>query len=118
MLAAGAGTVVDVRPNPSATYGNQVVIDHGEGVYTQSSHLDSAIVGPGDDVLAGQMIGTVGTTGNTPPAGDAHLHFEVRIGGPEPRAKGGALVDPSNVLPPSPPLERRIMPFTDFPKQH
>jgi RHS repeat-associated protein len=103
VVAAGDGTVVNLQPNPSTTYGNQVVIDHGDGVYTQSAHLDSALVKPGDMVNAGQEIGKVGTTGNTPKTGDPHLHFEVRVGGPEPRVAGGTVVDPMKVLPSPPP---------------
>lgn len=103
VVAAGDGEVVDIQPNPSTTYGNQVVIDHGEGTYTQSAHLDSTSVEPGDSVEAGQQIGTVGTTGNTPKSGDAHLHFEVRKGGPAPRAAGGTVVDPAKELPTPPP---------------
>jgi RHS repeat-associated protein len=103
VVAAGDGKVVNQQPNPSKTYGNQVVIDHGKGVYTQSAHLDSATVKPGDTVKAGEQIGSVGTTGNTPKAGDPHLHFEVRIGSPVPRSAGGTVVDPLKRLP-APPL--------------
>lgn len=66
-MAAGDGTVYAIAPNPSKSYGNQVVIDHGDNVYSQSAHLDSTTVKPGDSVKSGDEIGTVGTTGNTPP---------------------------------------------------
>jgi len=54
---------------------------------------------PGDAVSAGQKIGTVGRTGNTPKLGDTHLHFEVRIGSPAPVKAGGKVVDPLSKLP-------------------
>ncbi|MGJ4749182.1 M23 family metallopeptidase, partial [Leptospira sp. SA-E8] len=108
VVAAGDGTVVEhnvpgLPQNPSGTYGNQVVINHDGTVYTESGHLDSISVRPGETVKAGQQIGTVGTTGNTPKQGDPHLHFEVRIGGPQPVAAGGTVIDPMKVLPPPPP---------------
>lgn len=94
VVAPQDGAVVDIRPNPSGTYGNQVVIDHGNGVFSQSAHLDSVAVKPGALVNGGQDIGTVGRTGNTPSLGDSHLHFEIRLNGPAPRAAGGTVVDP------------------------
>jgi hypothetical protein len=103
VAAAGDGRVVNQQPHPSKTYASQVVIDHGNGVYTQSAHLDSTSVEPGDTVKAGQEIGTVGTSGNTPKQGDPHLHFEVRSGSSAPRVSGGTVIDPMKVLPPPPP---------------
>jgi murein DD-endopeptidase MepM/ murein hydrolase activator NlpD len=94
---------VNIQPNPSGTYGNQVVIDHGNGVFTQSAHLGSTSVKPNDTVTAGQEVGTAGRTGNTPKSGDTHLHFEVRIGSPAPVAAGGKVVDPMKALPQPPP---------------
>lgn len=57
--------------------GNRVFIDHGEGWVTQYYHLqrDSVTVEVGDPVVAGQVIGRVGSAGNS--AGP-HLHFEVQ----------------------------------------
>jgi len=108
VVASGDGKVVDIKPNPSATYGNQVVIDHGQGVFTQSAHLDSATVKPGEMVTAGQEIGAVGRTGNTPSSGDTHLHFEVRVGGPSPSVAGGKVADPLTKLSsPTPPETTR-----------
>lgn len=99
VVAFTDGTVVPISPNPSSTYGNQVVIDHGNGVFSQSAHLDSLSVSPGDTVIAGQLIGTVGRTGNTPVTGDSHLHFEIRIGSKLPVAAGGSTDDPMKYLP-------------------
>ena len=59
--------------------GRQVWIDHGRGIVTRYSHLES--VGPiaaGDRVRAGDVIGAVGSSGY--PEGGPHLHFEIRIG--------------------------------------
>ena len=105
VVAAGDGKVVNIQPNPSATYGSQVVIDHGNGVFTQSAHLGSTSVKTSEAVSAGQEIGTAGRTGNTPKSGDTHLHFEVRIGSPAPVAAGGKVIDPMKALPP-PPTEK------------
>lgn len=57
--------------------GNRVFIDHGDGWVTQYYHLqrDSVTVEAGDQVVAGQVIGRVGSSGNS--AGP-HLHFEVQ----------------------------------------
>lgn len=84
-LAAAGGTPVaatlpgTVTVIVSATgYGLHVVIDHGGGLSSLYGHLDTVVVASGDDVTAGQMIGTVGSTGN---ATGPHLHFEIRRDG-------------------------------------
>ena len=99
VYAAGDGTVVPIAPNPSPTYGIQVVIAHDGQIYTQYAHLNSSAVRPGNVVNAGERIGTVGTTGNTPPRAQPHLHFEVRVGSAAPRTAGGKVIDPQLCLP-------------------
>jgi murein DD-endopeptidase MepM/ murein hydrolase activator NlpD len=99
VIAAADGIVVNIDPNPSETYGSQIVIDHGGGYYTQNAHLGSAMVKPGDKVAAGQMIGRVGRTGNVPPRADSHLHFEVRYGSHLPSSGGGTVIDPRLAVP-------------------
>jgi len=71
--AAGSGTVAYAGWN-SYGYGNVVVIGHG-AYFTLYGHLNSYSVSCGASVSAGQVIGTVGNTGNST---GPHLHFEVR----------------------------------------
>lgn len=100
IFAAGAGQVVRVEPPYSDTFGYQLAIDHGNGIFTQYAHLHkgSLKVRVGDTVSAGQNIAAMGRSGNTPIKGDTHLHFEVRIGSPKPRVQGGKTVDPLKYL--------------------
>ena len=63
----------------SATgYGLHVIIDHGGGLSSLYGHLNTVVVVTGDYVDAGEVIGTVGSTGN---ASGPHLHFEIRRDG-------------------------------------
>jgi len=59
-------------------YGNMVLLDHGQGVFSLSSHLSSIQVETGDLVESGVIIGTTGKTGM---AGGDHLHFSMLING-------------------------------------
>jgi murein DD-endopeptidase MepM/ murein hydrolase activator NlpD len=59
-------------------YGNMVEIDHGHGLTTRFGHLARIAVYPGQRVAAGDMIGSVGSTGRST---GAHLHYETRIDG-------------------------------------
>jgi murein DD-endopeptidase MepM/ murein hydrolase activator NlpD len=84
-LAAARGTpVIATLPGivtviVSATgYGLHVVIDHGGGLSSLYGHLDTVLVESGDGVVAGQIIGFVGSSGN---ATGPHLHFEIRRDG-------------------------------------
>jgi len=61
-----------------AEYGRLVCIDHGHGYTTMYGHLKEIRVKAGDRIQAGQVLGTVGTSGNTT---GPHLHYEVRIYG-------------------------------------
>ena len=74
--AAKDGTVLEAGYNGS--YGNDIVISHGDGLKTRYSHLKSISVSAGDEVTIGQQIGTEGSTGNST---GAHLHFEVIVNG-------------------------------------
>jgi len=59
-------------------YGNMVLIDHGQGVFSLYSHLSQINVQPGDMVEQKTVLGLTGTTGM---AGGDHLHFSMLING-------------------------------------
>lgn len=71
--AVGAGNVVSA--GWSGAYGNEVVIQHADGTYSQYAHLSSLSVSSGQSVSGGQQIGLSGSTGNST---GPHLHFEIR----------------------------------------
>ncbi|MEV0410744.1 LysM peptidoglycan-binding domain-containing M23 family metallopeptidase [Streptomyces sp. NPDC050448] len=73
--AVGAGTVVSA--GWGGAYGNEVVIRHADGKYSQYGHLSQLSVSVGQSVTAGQTIGLSGSTGNST---GPHLHFEIRTG--------------------------------------
>jgi len=76
VVAADRGTVVTSAYNSS--YGNYIVISHGNGFTTLYAHLSSRRVSETDIVNKGQVIGLIGSTGiSTGP----HLHFEVTQNG-------------------------------------
>lgn len=74
-------------------YGNYVMIQHGDGNYTLYAHLyqKSITVKAGDSVKQGQVIGKMGSSGNS--TGN-HLHFEIREGS----SSGSSRVDPLNYI--------------------
>ena len=84
VYATGAGTVV-YADWLAGGYGKCVIIDHGYGYRTLYAHLQDWNVTEGQDVVRGDLIGWVGSTGlSTGP----HLHYEVHLNGvavdPEP----------------------------------
>jgi murein DD-endopeptidase MepM/ murein hydrolase activator NlpD len=74
--SAGAGVVVVA--GDCGGYGNCVVIDHGHSVATLYGHQSLVLVAPGTAVADGQVVGLVGSTGQST---GPHLHFEVRVHG-------------------------------------
>ena len=76
ILAAHSGTVLVSGWNGS--YGNQVLLDNGAGLSTRYAHMTQTAVTAGEAVTAGQIIGYVGSTGDS--TGN-HLHFEVMQNG-------------------------------------
>ena len=78
-LAAGTVTFAGERGG----YGTTVVVDHGNGRETLFAHLSSFDVRVGDQVDAGQIIARSGNSGRST---GAHLHVEVREGGPAGRS--------------------------------
>lgn len=69
-------------------YGRTLEIDHGHGVVSRYAHNQSILVKLGDYVEVGQLVSTVGSTGQVT---GPHLHFEVLI--------NGIPVDPAQYLP-------------------
>lgn len=73
--SVGPGTVVSA--GWAGSYGNEVVIKHDDGQYSQYGHLSSLSVSAGQRVAGGDQIGLSGSTGNST---GPHLHFEIRTG--------------------------------------
>lgn len=79
ILASATGDIIVAKGSGwNGGYGAYVVIKHDNGTQTLYAHASSIIVGVGQHVVQGQVIGYVGSTGRST---GAHLHFEIR-GGP------------------------------------
>ncbi|MBQ7540727.1 MAG: M23 family metallopeptidase [Clostridia bacterium] len=79
IVAAASGTV-EIAGSTGNSYGQYVLIDHGNGIKTRYAHCvtGSIRVYPGKYVTAGQQIAAIGSTGNST---GPHLHFEVIVNG-------------------------------------
>lgn len=91
--AAADGKVYSAESHYS--WGKNVYINHGDGVYTRYAHCSRIVVFAGQEVKQGEIIAYVGNTGNVSPKPTSptdkrgsHLHFEVWVNGtrvnPEP----------------------------------
>ncbi len=85
ILAAADGQVIAAAY--SGTMGNYIMIDHGSDIITVYMHASALNVSVGQEVSAGDRIGSVGSTGRST---GPHLHFGVR--------KNGAYVNPWSYL--------------------
>jgi peptidoglycan hydrolase-like protein with peptidoglycan-binding domain len=91
LFAVAAGTITKVYADyPGALAGNGVRLTTADGTYFFYAHMSAVADGikVGSKVSAGQVIGTVGNTGNS---GTNHLHFEIH-------PKGGSAVNPYPLL--------------------
>lgn len=84
-IAASRGTPISAAASGTVTfsgykgsYGNMIVISHGNNVQTYYAHCDKLYVSAGTSVSQGQRIAAVGNTGNST---GPHLHLEVRVNG-------------------------------------
>lgn len=80
-VVTGAKAGVDL---PGGGFGNQAVLDHGEGFTSLYAHLAEVVVRDGQTLRAGERLGTMGDTGQ---AGNPHVHFSLhRAAWPDPGA--------------------------------
>lgn len=85
LFARPAGTIYSAAPGKvlevtqQTGFGNQVLIDHGSGVYTRYAHLESfaPALAPGQILGFGEPLGMMGKSGN---ATGIHLHYEILTG--------------------------------------
>lgn len=83
--ASGGGRVVQAGEDEE--YGRFVLLSHPDGFETMYGHLSRIVVGEGDQVNQGAVIGRSGNTGRS---SAPHLHFEIR--------QNGTSVDPVTML--------------------
>lgn len=88
-VRATADGVVVAATKGDTGYGNHVVVAFDDHLLALYGHLESFNVNPGDRVQAGQLLGLIGSTGNST---GPHLHFELRY--------DDSPVDPMPILPP------------------
>jgi LysM repeat protein len=88
VYATDAGVIVYAGWNDYG-YGNMVMVDHGNGFQSLYAHLSAFNVACGQSVGQGDVIGAVGSTGNS---SGSHLHFEIR--------SLSSFVNPHDMLPP------------------
>jgi len=85
VYASADGEVHFVTTEPK--WGNRIILKHSDGYQTFYGHMDSCKVKRGQAVKAGELIGLVGSTGQST---GPHLHFEIR--------KDGQTLDPANLI--------------------
>lgn len=98
VIAAKDGVVIKSGDCGDWSWGNCVLLDHGDGTQTRYAHMydDSITVKINESVNQGQVIGKVGSTGRST---GPHLHFEVILNGN--RVDPLDYVDPANPRPKS-----------------
>lgn len=98
IFAGAAGTVLESGPNSG--YGQAVLIDHGNGVYTRYGHMEyiRPEITEGARVVYGQGLGRMGKTGYST---GIHLHYEILTGDYVPNIRGRGLTprDPFSFRP-------------------
>lgn len=78
VTASNNGQVIEITNGWSGGWGISVVLSHGGGITTRYAHLSKSVVGIGQTVSQGAIVGYSGNTGfSTGP----HLHFEMRSNG-------------------------------------
>jgi murein DD-endopeptidase MepM/ murein hydrolase activator NlpD len=76
VYAAANGIVTQSKYNGG--HGKQVIINHQNGMVSSYSHLRKYVVEPGEEVIKGQLIAYMGSTGRST---GPHLHFEIMVNG-------------------------------------
>ncbi|HUQ07348.1 MAG TPA: M23 family metallopeptidase [Kofleriaceae bacterium] len=115
VVAVAWGTVVRVEHSVNGRDGRSgryVRLEHPEGVFTEYMHLDAieAEIKVGDDVVAGQVLGTLGKSGIH--SGEQHLHFglEIQIDGTLRYVDPTPFLQRAEVVPIPAPDELRLTP--------
>jgi murein DD-endopeptidase MepM/ murein hydrolase activator NlpD len=85
IVATADGEVV--KSGAAGGYGNEVQIDHGNGITTIYGHNSRIIVTVGQSVKKGQIISYLGSTGRST---GPHVHYEIRV--------NGTAVDPTSFM--------------------
>jgi hypothetical protein len=83
VVASGAGVVSRVENLGGSSYGLFVFVDHGSGESTVYAHLAAEYVTLGQRIDQGELIGLLGTSGNST---GPHLHYEQRLDGRDQQA--------------------------------
>lgn len=93
-IATSAGTGICPIASGTVTYagskgsyGNLIIINHGDGIESYYAHCSAIYVSVGQSVNNSTLIGAVGSTGNST---GPHLHLEIRL--------NGATINPQNYL--------------------
>ena len=122
ILAPADGIVKKVLKNYNKTdkinktYGNYVIIDHGNNIETVVAHLkyNTVRVKKGDKVKKGQVLGIMGNTGYSK---GTHCHYEVKINNEKVDPLKYTYLEKENILNDATSKEYKILKVTEEPKK-
>lgn len=122
ILAPADGIVKKVLKNynktdkTNKTYGNYVIIDHGNNIETVVAHLkyNTVRVKKGDKVKKGQVLGVMGNTGYSK---GTHCHYEVKINNEKVDPLKYTYLEKENILNDATSKEYKILKITEEPKK-
>ena len=122
ILAPADGIVKKVLKNynktdkTNKTYGNYVIIDHGNNIETVVAHLkyNTVRVKKGDKVKKGQVLGVMGNTGYSK---GTHCHYEVKINNEKVDPLKYTYLEKENILKDATSKEYKILKVTEEPKK-